>query len=69
MEDQKQHFRHILKCQQGDVYGEDVLTERQCQNWLAKFRYGNFNLEDAPRSGRPFEADLDKIKSLVDANH
>ena len=50
------------------VYGEDVLTERQCQNWFAKFRSGNFNLEDAPRPGRPLEADVDKIKSLVDAN-
>ena len=44
------------------------MTERQCQNWFAKFRSGNFNLEDAPRPGRPLEADVDKIKSLVDAN-
>ena len=50
------------------MYGEDVLIERQCQNWFAKFRSGNFNLEDAPRPGRPLEAEVDKIKSLVDAN-
>ncbi|EGI58777.1 Mariner Mos1 transposase, partial [Acromyrmex echinatior] len=31
-----------------DVYGEDVLTVRQCQNWFAKFRSGNFDVEDAP---------------------
>nr|APL98298.1 putative DD34D transposase [Bactrocera tryoni] len=81
MEDRKQHFRHILLFyyQKGknavqarrklcDVYGEDVLTERQCQNWFAKFRSGNFDLEDAPRPGRTLEADVDKIKSLVDAN-
>ena len=30
---------------------------------------GNFNLEDKPRPGRLLEADVDKIKSLVDANH
>ena len=47
---------------------EEVLTEGQCQNWFAKFRSGNFNLEDAPRPGWPLEADVDKIKSLVDAN-
>ncbi|GFX79335.1 histone-lysine N-methyltransferase SETMAR [Trichonephila clavipes] len=41
---------------------------RQCQNWLAKFRSGNFDVEDAPRSGRPVEADKDAIKALVDAN-
>ncbi|XP_035725547.1 histone-lysine N-methyltransferase SETMAR-like [Vespa mandarinia] len=51
-----------------DVYGEDVLTVRQCQNWFAKFRYGNFDVEDAPRSGRLVEADKDTIKALVDAN-
>ncbi|GFX16067.1 histone-lysine N-methyltransferase SETMAR [Trichonephila clavipes] len=51
-----------------DVYGEGVLTIRQCQNWFAKFRSGNFDVEDAPRSGRPAEADKDAIKALVDAN-
>ncbi|GFW37563.1 histone-lysine N-methyltransferase SETMAR [Trichonephila clavipes] len=33
-----------------DVYGEGVLTVRQCQNWFAKFRSDNFDVEDAPRS-------------------
>ncbi|GFX96938.1 histone-lysine N-methyltransferase SETMAR [Trichonephila clavipes] len=40
-----------------NVYGEGVLTVRQCQNWFAKFRSGNFDVEDAPRSGRPVEVD------------
>ncbi|GFX75254.1 histone-lysine N-methyltransferase SETMAR [Trichonephila clavipes] len=48
-----------------DVYGEGVLTVRQCQNWFAKFRSGT---EDARRSGRLVEADKDAIKALVDAN-
>ncbi|GFW63286.1 histone-lysine N-methyltransferase SETMAR [Trichonephila clavipes] len=51
-----------------DVYGEGVLTVRQCQNWFAKFGSGNFEVEDAPRSVRPVEADKDAIKALVDAN-
>ncbi|GFW11690.1 histone-lysine N-methyltransferase SETMAR [Trichonephila clavipes] len=81
MESDKQHFRHILlfyyrkgenavqaKKKLTDVYGEGVLTVRQCQNWFAKFRSGNFDVEDAPRSGRPVEADKDAIKALVDAN-
>ncbi|GFY24239.1 mariner Mos1 transposase [Trichonephila clavipes] len=45
-----------------DVYGEGVF------NWFAKFRSGSFDVEDAPRSGRPVEADKDAIKALVDAN-
>ena len=38
------------------------------QNWFAKFRSGNFDVEDASRSGRPVEADEDTIKALIDAN-
>ncbi|GFV74198.1 histone-lysine N-methyltransferase SETMAR [Trichonephila clavipes] len=81
MESDQQHFRHILllyyrkgkdavqvRKKLTDVYVEDVLTVRQCQNWFAKFRSGNFDIEDAPRSGRPVEADKDAIKALVDAN-
>ncbi|GFT59070.1 histone-lysine N-methyltransferase SETMAR [Trichonephila clavipes] len=76
MESDKQHFRHILLFKNAvqvrkkltDVYGEGVLTARQCQNWFAKFRSGNFDVEDAPRSGRPVEADKDSIKELVDVN-
>ncbi|GFW28276.1 mariner transposase [Trichonephila clavipes] len=81
MESNKQHFRHILlfyyrkdknavqaRKKLTDVYGEGVLTVRQCQNWFAKFRSGNFDVEVAPRSGRPVEADKDAIKALVDAN-
>ncbi|GFT78414.1 histone-lysine N-methyltransferase SETMAR [Trichonephila clavipes] len=47
---------------------EGALIVHQCQNWFAKFRSGNFDVEDAPRSGRPVEADKDVIKALVDAN-
>ncbi|XP_049818723.1 histone-lysine N-methyltransferase SETMAR-like [Aethina tumida] len=81
MESRKQHFRQILlfyyrkgknavqaRKKLTDVYGEGVLTVRQCQNWFAKFRSGNFDVEDASRSGRPVEADKDAIKALVDAN-
>ncbi|GFT35750.1 histone-lysine N-methyltransferase SETMAR [Trichonephila clavipes] len=81
MESDKQHFRHILlfyyrksknavqaRKKLTDVYGEGVLTVRQCQNWFAKFRSGNFHVEDAPRSGRLIEAAKDAIKALVDAN-
>ncbi|GFY33940.1 histone-lysine N-methyltransferase SETMAR [Trichonephila clavipes] len=72
MKSDKQYFRHILlfyyrkgknavqaRKKLTDVYGEGVLTVRQCQNWFAKFRSGNFDVEDAPHSGRPVEADED----------
>ena len=51
-----------------DVYGEKSLTERQCQNWFARFRYGDFHLKDALLSGRPTEVDDDKIKAKIENN-
>ena len=81
MEIQDGHFRHILlyyfrkgknavQAQKKlyDVYGEKSLTERQCQNWFARFRSGDFDLKDAPRSGRPTEVNDDKIKAMIENN-
>ena len=51
-----------------DVYGETSLTERQYQNWFACFRSGDFDLKDAPRSGRSTEVDGDKIKAMIESN-
>ncbi|CAK9827264.1 Histone-lysine N-methyltransferase SETMAR [Anthophora retusa] len=81
MKDCNVHFRHILlyyfrkgknarqvcaKLQK--VYGESALKERQCQRWFKKFRAGDFDLNDTPRSGRPTEVDDDKIKALIESN-
>ena len=67
------HFRHILLYyfRKGknavqawkklyDADGEKSLTERQCHNSFARFRSGDFDLKDAPRSGCPSEVDEDK---------
>ena len=34
-----------------------------CQKWYEKFHAGDFSLDDAPRSGRPVEADSDQIET------
>ena len=44
------------------------LTERQCQNLFARFRSGDFDLKDVPRSGHPNEVDDDKIKAMIENN-
>ena len=75
------HFRHILlyyfrkgknavqaRKKLYGVYGEKSSTERQCQNLFARFRSGDFDLKDAPRSGRPTEVDDDKIKAMIENN-
>lgn len=78
MEENKEHFRHILlfyfrrgkKAAEAGreictVYGTDAINEKTCQKWFQRFRSGDFNLEDAPRSGRPITIDDDQILSLV----
>jgi len=63
---QNQHFRNLLffafhRAQKAakasrdicNVYVEGVLGVSTAHKWFAKFKNGDFNLEDTPRSGRP----------------
>ncbi|KAM5254151.1 histone-lysine N-methyltransferase SETMAR-like [Hipposideros larvatus] len=51
-----------------EVYGDNALQECECQRWFTKFRAGDFDLNNASRSGRPTEVDDDKIKALIESN-
>ncbi|XP_048270691.1 histone-lysine N-methyltransferase SETMAR-like [Bombus terrestris] len=81
MEEQNAHFRHIslyyfrkdknasqAHKKLSAVYGNEASKERQCQNWFAKFRSGNFSLKNAQRSGRPVEDDETHIKATIDSD-
>ena len=48
--------------------GEGAVTDRTCQKWFVKFCAGDFSLDDAPRSGRPFEVDSEQIETLIENN-
>ena len=48
------------------VYREGAVTERMCQKWFAKFRAGDFPLDDVLRMGRPVEVDSDQIETLIE---
>jgi len=50
------------------VYGENAVSERVCRKWFQKFRCGDIDLQDAPRSGRPVTVDLDQMKALNDSD-
>ena len=50
------------------MYGEGAVTDQMCQKWSAKFRAGDFPLDNTPRSGRPAEADSDQIETLIENN-
>ena len=44
------------------VYGEDAMAERTAKDWFAGFKRGNFDLNDAPRSGRPIKMNEDQLR-------
>ena len=44
------------------------MTDQTRQKWFAKFRAGDFSLDDAPRSGRPVEVDSGQIETLRTLN-
>ena len=46
------------------VYGEGAETDPTGQKQFAKFRAGDFLLEDGPWSGRPVGVDSDQIEML-----
>lgn len=75
------HFRHILlfyfrkgkNAAQAHrklcgVYGDVCLSERQCQNWFARFRSGNFDVNDEPRPGRPIVEKVDEILLKIEVD-
>lgn len=77
----KTHFRHLLYfafCRNQKaaeaardicaIYGEDAITARTARDWFVKFKNGNFDLNDMPRSGRPTEFDEDNLKALLKEN-
>ena len=47
------------------VYGENAMAERTARYWFAKFKEENFDLKDAPRSGRPTELDEGQLNQVL----
>ena len=81
MEEKKQHFwcitlyyfkkgKNTTEMQKKicAVYGAGAVTDRMCQKWFAKFRSGDFSLDNAPRSGRPVADDSDQIETFIESS-
>ena len=49
------------------IMGNGVTNDRTAQHWFARFKEGDFNLNDLPRSGRPVEFDLDLLKQIIES--
>lgn len=50
------------------VYGDSSMSKTQIYEWHTKFKSGDRDLEDKPRSGRPSTLDDEEILSAVDVN-
>ena len=74
----KQHFQYLLffVFHQGQkaaeaawdicmVYGEGVIGKSTARKWFAKFKNGNFDINDMPCSRRPSEFDEDHLNVLL----
>ena len=49
-----------------EVYGEHVLAERTCQKWFARFKSGDFGLEDEERPWQPKKFEDEELEALRD---
>ena len=47
------------------VYGEGVIGESTARKWFAKFKNGNFDINNTPHSGRPSKFDKDHLKVFL----
>ena len=47
------------------VYDEHALAERTCQKWFARFKSGNFGLEDEERSGQPNKFEYAELEAIL----
>lgn len=46
--------------------GEGVLSYDTARRWFARFKEGDFKLEDEDRSGRPVEVDLKELRRIIE---
>lgn len=79
--DEKQHLRHciLFAFQMGkngaeahdlinSTLGENSVSLSTIKKWFAKFRSGNFSLEDSPRPGAEKKFEDEQLESLLNEN-
>ena len=56
---------HRKLCQ---AFGEDVMSERSCREWFARFKSGDMDVEDKPHTGRPTVFDEEQLKAIIETD-
>lgn len=50
------------------AFGENVISERQCQHWFLRFRDGDESLEDSEHGHRPLTMNLELLKESIESD-
>jgi [histone H3]-lysine36 N-dimethyltransferase SETMAR len=53
-------------CNIHTTMGEDVICYNTAKHWFARFKEGNYDLEDEPHPGKATQLDLDILKELIE---
>ena len=48
------------------MMGKNVLSVRTAQHFFHRFKNGNFEFDELPRTGRPLQVDMDLLKQLIE---
>ena len=51
-----------------EAYGEHAPTQKTCERWFARFRSGDFDVEDKERPGQPKKFEDEELQALLDEN-
>jgi len=51
-----------------DAVAKDIVCLNTAKLWFSRFRYGDFSLEDKPKSGRPTSINLDSLKEQIESD-
>ncbi|GBP60039.1 Mariner Mos1 transposase [Eumeta japonica] len=49
-----------------EVYDEHALAEQTCRKWFARFKSGDFELDDKERPGQPKKFEDEELQGLLD---
>jgi len=49
-----------------EVYGDTAPTDKSCRKWFRRFKDGDFNVEDKPRSGQPKKFENKELEALLE---
>lgn len=51
-----------------ETYSNNIVAEKTCRDWFARFKNGDFDVNDRSRFGRPETIKYEELQILLDEN-